>query len=92
MYSSSGLSSSKSHSRQRSSSRLSFGSVTASEKKTNPLPADSQRLVSKLRKEEMEDEMRMRRISSQMTAMLKEAREALGSKVEVEYDDDDMMT
>lgn len=92
VYSSSGLSSSKSHSRQRSSSRLSFGSVTASEKKTNPLPADSQRLVSKLRKEEMEDEMRMRRISSQMTAMLKEAREALGSKVEVEYDDDDMMT
>ena len=66
--------------------------MTASEKKTNPLPADSQRLVSKLRKEEMEDEMRMRRISSQMTAMLKEAREALGSKVEVEYDDDDMMT
>ena len=35
--------------------------------------------------------MRMRRISSQMTAMLKEAREALGSKVEIEYEDEDMM-
>lgn len=94
-YGSSGLSSSKSHSRQRSSSRLSFGSLPSSEggekKKFSPLPADSQRLVSKLRKEEMEDEMRMRRISSQMSAMLKEAREALGSKVEIEYDDDDMM-
>jgi hypothetical protein len=66
-------------------------SENGEKKKVNPLPADSQRLVSKLRKEEMEDEMRMRRISSQMTAMLKEAREALGSKVEIEDDDDDMM-
>ncbi len=32
----------------------------------------------------------MRRMSSQMSAMLREAREALGSKFEVEeYDDDD---
>jgi hypothetical protein len=65
-------------------------SENGEKKKVNSLPADSQRLVSKLRKEEMEDELRMRRISSQMTAMLKEAREALGSKVEIE-DDDDMM-
>ncbi|KAF2999908.1 hypothetical protein E8E13_008722 [Curvularia kusanoi] len=94
VYGNSGVSYAKSHNRQRSYSRLSFGSPATSEsekKKTGPLPADSQRLVSKLRKEEMEDEARMRRMSSQMTAMLKEAREALGSKVEVEYDDDDMM-
>lgn len=91
----SNMTSSKTHNRQRSYSRLSFGSpaVSVSEKKkTSPLPVDSQRLVSKLRREEMEDEARMRRMSSQMTAMLKEAREALGSTVEIEYDDDEDMT
>lgn len=39
----------------------------------------------------MEDDARMRRMSSQMSAMLREAREALGSKVEIEDDDEDMM-
>jgi hypothetical protein len=61
-------------------------------KKISPLPPDSARLVSKLRREEMEDDARMRRMSSQMSAMLREAREALGSKVEIEDDDDDLMS
>jgi hypothetical protein len=43
-----------------------------------------------MRREEMEDDARMRRMSSQMSAMLKEAREALGSKVEIEDDDEEM--
>ena len=50
------------------------------------MPAESQRLISKWRREEIEDEARMRRMSSQMDAMLKEAREALGQKVEIEDD------
>jgi hypothetical protein len=42
-----------------------------------------------VRREEMEEDERMRRMSSQMSAMLREAKEALGSKFEVdEYDDD----
>ncbi|KAJ4407037.1 hypothetical protein N0V91_004203 [Didymella pomorum] len=91
-----------SHSRQRSYSRLSFGSPAQQgtghqgkpdeKKKISPLPPDSARLVSKLRREEMEDDARMRRMSSQMSAMLREAREALGSKVEIEDDDDDLMS
>jgi hypothetical protein len=38
----------------------------------------------------MEEDARMRRMSSQMSAMLREAKEALGSKFEVDdYEDDD---
>jgi dsDNA-specific endonuclease/ATPase MutS2 len=56
----------------------------------SPLPKDSQRLINKVRREEMEEDARMRRMSSQMSAMLREAKEALGSKFEIEdeYDDD----
>jgi hypothetical protein len=42
-----------------------------------------------VRREEIEEDERMRRMSLQMTAMLKEANEALGSKFEVEeYNDE----
>jgi hypothetical protein len=57
--------------------------------KKSPLPPDSQRLINKIKREEMEEDARMRRMSSQMSNMLKEAREALGSKVQVEYDEMD---
>jgi hypothetical protein len=56
-------------------------------KRVSPLPPDSQRLINKVRREELEDDARMRRMSSQMSAMLREAREALGSKFEIEDDD-----
>jgi hypothetical protein len=55
----------------------------------SPLPKESQRLINRVRREEIEEDERMRRMSLQMTAMLREANEALGSKFEVkEYDDD----
>jgi hypothetical protein len=79
----------------RSYSRQGYGSPVLSNdkssKKKSPLPPESQRLINKMRREEVEDEARMRRMSSQMSAMLREAREALGSKFEVEdeYMDDD---
>ena len=57
--------------------------------KSSPLPPDSHRLINKIKREEMEEDARMRRMSSQMSNMLREAREALGSKVEVEYDEMD---
>lgn len=79
----------------RSYSRQSYGSPVlsndTSSKKKSPLPPESQRLVNKLRREEVEDDARMRRMSSQMSAMLRQAREALGSKFEIEdeYMDDE---
>jgi hypothetical protein len=85
---------SSSHNRQRSYSRMSYGSPAMPAEKpkklASPLPKDSQRLINKVRREEMEEDERMRRMSSQMSAMLREAKEALGSKFEIEdeYDDD----
>ncbi|KAF2180585.1 hypothetical protein K469DRAFT_729825 [Zopfia rhizophila CBS 207.26] len=72
----------------RSYSRQSYGSpvMFQSKKTTSPLPPESQRLINKMRHEEMEDDARMRRMSSQMSTMLREAREALGSKFEIEDD------
>jgi dsDNA-specific endonuclease/ATPase MutS2 len=64
--------------------------VEKAKKAASPLPKDSQRLINKVRREEMEEDARMRRMSSQMSAMLREAKQALGSKFEIEdeYDDD----
>lgn len=79
-------------------SRQSYGSPVVSnekekkkKKKKSPLLPESQRLINKMRREELEDDARMRRMSSQMSAMLREAREALGSKFEVsdEFMDDE---
>ena len=81
------------HTSQRSYSRMSYGSPAMFEEKANkpksPLPKESQRLINKVRREEIEEDARLRRMSSQMSAMLREAREALGSKFEVEEFDDD---
>jgi hypothetical protein len=83
-----------SHVRQRSYSRLSYGSPAMFDDKTkkpnSPLPKESQRLINKVRREEMEEDARMRRMSFQMSALLREAQEALGTKIEVEdsYDDE----
>ena len=84
-----------SHERAHSYSRRSYGSPAMFDDKSSntasPLPKESQRLINKVRREEIEEDERMRRMSLQMTAMLREANEALGSKFEVEeYNDDDI--
>lgn len=73
----------RSYSRQGYSSPVMFNDKTP-KKKHSPLPAESQRLINKMRREEVEEDERMRRMSSQMSAMLREAQEALGSKFEVQ--------
>lgn len=83
-----------SHNRQRSYNRQSYGSpamteAAAKKAANSPLPKESQRLINKVRREEMEEDERLRRMSSQMSAMLREAKEALGSKFEVEDEYDD---
>jgi hypothetical protein len=69
--------------RQRLYNRQSLGSPLQSDfgaHTRSPLPPDTQSLINNVRREELEDDARMRRMSSQMSAMLREAREALGSK------------
>lgn len=74
----------KTHSSPRAYSRQSYGSpVLFPSQSTSPLPPESQRLINKIKREEMEDDARMRRMSAQTAAMLREARAALGSKFEV---------
>ncbi|KAF2475736.1 uncharacterized protein BDR25DRAFT_300734 [Lindgomyces ingoldianus] len=79
---------SKVYTTPRSYSRQGYGSPVMfqvdDQVKGSPLPKESQRLINKVRREEMEDDARMHRMGSQMTLMLKEAREALGSKFAVE--------
>jgi len=73
------------HAASRSYSRQSYGSpVLFPSSNTSPLPPESQRLINKIRREGMEDDARMRKMSAQTAAMLKEAREALGSKFEID--------
>lgn len=77
--------------RARGYSRQSYGSpVLFPSHKASPLPPDSQRLINKIRRDEMEEEARMRKMSAQARAMLKEAREALGTKYEIEDVDEFM--
>lgn len=83
-----------SHGHSRSYSRNSYGSPVMFDDRTpsntaSPLPKESQRLINKVRREEIEEDERMRRMSMQMSAMLREANEALGSKFEVDMCDDD---
>lgn len=85
----------KAYGSPRAYSRQGYSSPVMFENRANkpqsPLPPESQRLINKMRREELEDDARMRRMSSQMSAMLREAREALGSRFEVEdeYMEDD---
>jgi hypothetical protein len=70
----------------RAYSRQNYGPAMFENKQTkskSPLPPESQRLINKVRREEFEEDARMRRMSMQMSAMLQEAREALGSNIEV---------
>jgi hypothetical protein len=68
-------------------SRQAYGSPVMFENKlkSSPLPPDSHRLLNKMKREEMEGDAQMRRMSSKMSDMLKEAMDALGSKVEIDY-------
>ena len=79
--------------RQRLYNRQSLGSPLQSDlsaRTRSPLPPDTQSLINRVRREELEDDARMRRMSSQMSAMLREAREALGSKPILDDDAADM--
>ncbi|KAF2275605.1 uncharacterized protein EI97DRAFT_434014 [Westerdykella ornata] len=71
----------------RSYNRQSYGSPAmfkdSKSSKQSPLPAETQRLINQRRREQLEDEARLHRMSSQMDEMLRQAREALGRKIEI---------
>ncbi|KAI9741662.1 MAG: hypothetical protein M1834_000046 [Cirrosporium novae-zelandiae] len=61
----------------------SFASPYSRGAKSSPMSEESQRYVAKAKKREHEEDASMRRLNAQLKAMIKEGREALGTKFEV---------
>lgn len=54
----------------------------------SPLSAELQRHAARLRRREIEEDANLQRLNRQLKAMIREGKEALGSKVEVDFFDD----
>lgn len=71
----------------RTYSRQSFtSSASPRQHIKSPLSPESQHIITRMRQDELEDEARLRRMSSQMAQMLKEAQAALNSNYTFEDD------
>lgn len=51
---------------------------------------EAQRFAAKARKRDMEEEANLRRLNQQLKAMIREGRQALGTRVEIEDDVDEL--
>lgn len=67
----------------RSASFASPRSPMTSPKHGSPLSAEVQRQAARIRKREMEEDVTLKRFNQQLKAMIKEGKEALGTKFEV---------
>lgn len=67
----------------RSASFASPRSPVTSPKHESPLSAEVERQAARIRKREMEDDANLKRFNQQLKAMIKEGKEALGTKFEV---------
>lgn len=52
--------------------------------KESPVAVEAQRYAAKIRRKEREEDASMRRLNNQLKAMIKEGKEALGTKIEVD--------
>lgn len=59
-------------------------SPVSSPKHESPVNADVQRHMARMRKRELEEDANLKRLNQQLKAMIKEGKEALGTKFEVE--------
>ena len=62
-----------------------------SPKRSSPVSADVQRHAARIRKRELEEDANLRRFNQQLKAMIKEGKQALGTKIEVEDDSDSVV-
>jgi len=62
-----------------------------SPKHESPVSTDVQRHAARLRKRELEDDANLKRFNQQLKAMIKEGKQALGTKVEVEDEFDSVV-
>lgn len=72
----------------RPASFASCRSPTTSPKHENPVSVEVQRHATMMRKRELEEDANLKRFNSQLQAMIREGREALGTKFEIEEDDE----
>ncbi|KAL1956115.1 hypothetical protein VTO42DRAFT_7634 [Malbranchea cinnamomea] len=70
--------------RQSSSYRHQYSSSLGSNKADSPIALEAQRFAAKLRKQEREEDASIRRLNQQLKAMIREGKEALGTRVEID--------
>ncbi|KAL6717143.1 hypothetical protein ACLMJK_005058 [Lecanora helva] len=68
----------------RPASFASTRSPLCSPQRESPIHVDLQRHAAKMRRRELEEDANLKRLNQQLKAMIKEGREALGSKIEVQ--------
>lgn len=74
----------------RPASFASARSPLSTPKYESPVSVEAQKHAAKMRRREMEDDAHMKRLNQQLKAMIKEGREALGTKIVVEDGVDDL--
>lgn len=81
----------------RTKSRESVGLTNAGkevderEEPRSPIAKEAARYVEQVRKREEQESRELRKLNRRLRSMIKEGKEALGSRVEVEIEDDDVM-
>lgn len=65
-------------------------SPTTTPKYESPVTLEAQRYAAKARKREVEEEANLRRLNRQLKAMIREGKQALGTRVEIEDDVDEL--
>lgn len=74
----------------RPASFASARSPLGTPKYDSPVSVEAQKHATKLRRQEMEDDAHLKRFNEQLRAMIREGREALGTKIVVEHEVDDL--
>ncbi|GAD95878.1 conserved hypothetical protein [Paecilomyces variotii No. 5] len=70
----------------RPSTSYSTPTKTPTRLRGSPAAHDSQRYAAKVRRQELEEDASIRRLNKQLKAMIKEGKEALGTRIEIEDD------
>ena len=63
--------------------------LTSPTKRDSPVSVEVQRHAARMRKRELQEDANLKRLNQQLKAMIKEGKEALGTKFEVEEEGDD---
>ncbi|KAJ9313442.1 hypothetical protein DTO271D3_6305 [Paecilomyces variotii] len=70
----------------RPSTSHSTPTKTPTKPRGSPAALDAQRYAAKVRRQELEEDASIRRLNKQLKAMIKEGKEALGTRIEIEDD------